>query len=83
MGVANFKILHKSGKARVGELNTPHGTQATVKALSPKDLKEIGAQIVLANTYHLMLRPGADLVQKMGGLHMFMSWDKPLMNEKN
>ncbi len=92
MGVANFKILHKDGKARVGELTTPHGiietpefipvgTKATVKALSPRDLKQIGAQIVLANTYHLMIRPGADLIEKMGGLHKFMSWDKPIMTD--
>ncbi|MBI2330500.1 tRNA guanosine(34) transglycosylase Tgt [Candidatus Daviesbacteria bacterium] len=88
----NFKILHKDGKARVGELITPHGiietpnfnpvgTQAAVKALSPKDLKEIGVQIVLANTYHLMLRPGADLIEKFGGLHKFMGWDKPIMTD--
>lgn len=88
----NFRVLQKHGKARVGELTTPHGiietpnfvpvgTKATVKAISPKDLKEIGAQVVLANTYHLMLRPGADLVEKMGGLHKFMSWDKPIMTD--
>lgn len=87
-----FKILHKSGKVRLGELETPHGvietpnfipvgTKATVKSLSPRDLKEAGAQIVLANTYHLMLRPGADLIGKMGGLHKFMNWDKPLMTD--
>lgn len=87
-----FKILQKEGKARLGKLTTPHGiietpnfspvgTQATVKALSPKDLNEIGAQMVLANTYHLMLRPGADLVQKFGGLHKFMAWDKPIMTD--
>ena len=69
----SFKILQKDGKARVGKLVTPHGaietpefnpvgTQATVKALSSRDLKEIGVQMVLANTYHLMLRPGADLI---------------------
>lgn len=87
-----FKILHKDGKARVGKLETAHGiietpnfnpvgTQATVKALSPKDLKEIGVQIVLANTYHLMLRPGADLIEKFGGLHKFMGWDRPIMTD--
>ncbi len=90
--MAKFKILHKDKKARVGELSTPHGvietpnfvpvgTQASVKALSPKDLKEIGAQIILANTYHLMLRPGSDLIEKMGGLHGFMNWDKPMMTD--
>ena len=88
----NFKILHKDCYARVGRLITPHGvietpnfnpvgTQATVKALSPKDLKEIGVQIVLANTYHLMLRPGADLIEKLGGLHKFMGWDRPIMTD--
>lgn len=68
-----------------GVIETPNfnpvGTQATVKGLSPKDLKEIGVQIVLANTYHLMLRPGADLIEKFGGLHKFMNWDKPIMTD--
>lgn len=88
----NFKILHKDGNARVGRLMTPHGiietpnfnpvgTQAAAKALSPKDLNEIGVQIVLANTYHLMLRPGADLIEKFGGLHKFMNWDRPIMTD--
>lgn len=88
----NFRILHKDGKARVGQLTTPRGvietpnfnpvgTQATVKGLEPRQLKEIGVQIVLANTYHLMLRPGADLIEKFGGLHKFMSWDKPIMTD--
>lgn len=88
----NFKILCKAGKARVGRLTTPHGvidtpnfipvgTQATVKALGPRELKEIGSQIILANTYHLMLRPGADLIEKFGGLHKFMGWDKPIMTD--
>lgn len=90
--MVRFKILHKNGKARVGQLKTAHGvietpnfipvgTQASVKAISPKDLKELGAQIVLTNTYHLMLRPGADLIEKLGGLHKFMSWDKPIMTD--
>lgn len=88
----NFKITHKEGRARVGLLKTSHGeietpnfnpvgTQATVKALSPKDLEEIGVQMVLANTYHLMLRPGADLIEKFGGLHKFMGWDRPIMTD--
>lgn len=87
-----FKILHKDGKARVGELITPHGvietpefnpvgTQATVKAMTPKDLKEIGVQMILSNTYHLMLRPGVDVIKKLGGLHKFMSWDRPIMTD--
>lgn len=90
--MGQFRILQKDGNARAGELATVHGTietpnfipvgtKATVKALSPKDLNEIGVQVVLANTYHLMLRPGADLVQKMGGLHKFMGWDKPIMTD--
>ncbi len=89
---SSFKILHKDGNARAGELITPHGiietpnfipvgTKAAVKALSPKELSEIGIQVVLANTYHLMLRPGEDLIQRMGGLHKFMSWDKPIMTD--
>lgn len=88
----NFKVLHKDGKARVGRLTTPHGvietpnfnpvgTQGAVKGLGPRELKEIGVQMVLANTYHLMLRPGADLIEKFGGLHKFMNWDKPIMTD--
>lgn len=85
-----FKVLHKDGKARVGKLVTPHGvietpnfipvgTQGTVKALSPRDLKEIRVQVILANTYHLMLRPGAEVIKKLGGLHKFMGWSGPIM----
>ncbi len=88
----NFKVVHRDGNARVGRLTTPHGvietpnfnpvgTQATVKALGPRELREIGVQIVLANTYHLMLRPGADLIEKFGGLHKFMNWDRPIMTD--
>src|SRR3990167_9512977 len=87
-----FKILHKDGKARVGILETTHGiietpnfnpvgTQGTVKALSPKDLKEIGVQIILGNTYHLMLRPGVGTIKKLGGLHKFMGWEGPIMTD--
>lgn len=87
-----FKILQKDGKARLGQLTTPHGvidtpnfipvgTQATVKSLTNKDLNEIGNQIILANTYHLMLRPGEKLIKKLGGLHGFMNWDKPIMTD--
>jgi len=87
-----FKILHTGGRARAGRLETAHGvietpnfnpvgTQGTVKALGPRELKEIGVQIILANTYHLMLRPGADLIEKFGGLHKFMNWDKPIMTD--
>src|SRR3990167_1789098 len=81
-----------TSKARAGVLKTPHGdiltpnfnpvgTQATVKTLSSQDLKDIGAQIVLSNTYHLNLRPGADVIEKMGGLGKFMSWNGPTMTD--
>lgn len=82
----------KDTKARVGKLHTPHGiietpifmpvgTQATVKSLSPEELEDLGAQIILSNTYHLYLRPGHDLVQEAGGLHKFMNWDKPILTD--
>ena len=85
------KVCKQSG-ARIGELTTPHGiietpvfmpvgTQATVKALSPDELKEIGAQIILSNTYHLFLRPGHEIVKNAGGLHKFMAWDKPILTD--
>lgn len=68
-----------------GEIDTPTfmpvGTQGTVKAVLPEALKEIGAQIILANTYHLYLRPGHKLVQKLGGLHKFMNWDRPILTD--
>lgn len=90
--MTDFKISHKDGKARVGRLQTPHGvietpnfipvgTKASVKALSNRDLNEIDAQIILANTYHLMLRPGDKVIKKLGGLHKFMNWDKPMMTD--
>lgn len=83
----------KSGsKARVGKLTTPHGeittpcfipvgTQATVKGLTPDDLKTIGSQIVMANTYHLFLRPGEDVIEEMGGIGKFMGWSGPTMTD--
>ncbi|MDA8217557.1 MAG: tRNA guanosine(34) transglycosylase Tgt [Dehalococcoidales bacterium] len=78
--------------ARAGVLKTPHGealtplfmpvgTQATVKSLDPRDLAAINAPVVLANTYHLYLRPGADVVAKLGGLHRFMAWDGPILTD--
>jgi len=87
-----FKVLAKDSKARRGKLATPHGvvetpdfvpvgTQATVKSLTPDELKEIGVQMALANTYHLHLRPGEDVVEKIGGLHKFMNWDGPMMTD--
>ena len=57
------------------------GTQATVKALDPRDLHELGAELILANTYHLYLRPGADVVAELGGLHRFMGWDGPILTD--
>lgn len=90
-----YELLHtcKQTGARRGVIHTPHGdiqtpvfmpvgTQATVKSVTPEELKdEIGAQIILANTYHLYLRPGQDLVKEAGGLHKFMNWDKPILTD--
>src|SRR5581483_11213517 len=78
--------------ARAGILHTPHGaietpvfmpvgTQATVKGLAQRDLEELGVQILLANTYHLFLRPGHELIRKMGGLHRFMSWPNAILTD--
>ena len=88
----SFELLKTDGGARAGRLTTPHGavetpafmpvaTQGTVKSLSPADLRAAGAQIVLANTYHLFLRPGHELVREMGGLHRFMAWDGPILTD--
>lgn len=90
----DFKIKKSSRKngARIGVFNTPHGnietpvfmpvgTHAAVKTLTPEDLKEIGSQIILANTYHLYLRPGEKLISKMGKLHKFMNWDRPILTD--
>ena len=87
-----FTINSKDGKARTGVIKTRHGsfetpvfipvaTAATVKALSNKDLLDCGASVLLANTYHLHLRPGEELIKRLGGLHKFMSWDKPLVTD--
>ena len=88
-----YKLLKKSGKVRRGEFVTPHGTiqtpvfmnvgtLATIKgAVSSMDLKEIGCQVELSNTYHLHLRPGDEVVKKMGGLHEFMNWDRPILTD--
>src|SRR5438128_6961786 len=80
-----FDITHRDGSARRGRLTMPHGvvdtpqfmpvgTAASVKAIAPDDLAAIGAQIILGNTYHLLLRPGPELIAELGGLHKFMSW---------
>ncbi|MBC2577761.1 tRNA guanosine(34) transglycosylase Tgt [Peptostreptococcus russellii] len=82
----------KQSGARLGRLHTPHGvidtpifmpvgTQATVKSMTPEELKEIDAQIILSNTYHLYLRPGHELIKKAGGLHNFMHWDRPILTD--
>ncbi len=87
-----FDLLARDGRARAGVFHTPHGdiptpifapvgTQATVKAVTPAQLEEIGASLVLSNTYHLYLRPGADLVAEMGGLHQFMQWPHPMLTD--
>jgi queuine tRNA-ribosyltransferase len=90
----SFEVIKecKHTHARAGILHTPHGdiktpvympvgTQATVKAATPEQVKETGAQILLSNTYHLYLRPGHELVRKAGGLHKFMNWDKPILTD--
>ncbi|HUP90051.1 MAG TPA: tRNA guanosine(34) transglycosylase Tgt [Longimicrobiales bacterium] len=87
-----YEINSKEGAARVGRLHLPHGvvntpafmpvgTQATVKTLAPEEVKGTGAEIMLSNTYHLYLRPGAELVREMGGLHRFMNWDRPVLTD--
>ena len=88
----SFEILATDGPARAGVFHTPHGsiptpvfapvgTAATVKAVPPRDLHDIGATLVLANTYHLHLRPGDELVRDMGGLHRFMAWPGPMLTD--
>jgi len=86
-----IKTCKQSG-ARLGVLHTPHGdietpcympvgTQATVKAMTPRDLRDVGANIILSNTYHLYLRPGHELVREAGGLHAFMGWERPILTD--
>jgi queuine tRNA-ribosyltransferase len=86
------ELIATEGAARLGRFQTPHGpfdtplfapvgTAATVKALTPAHLEEVQAQLVLSNTYHLYLRPGADIVQEMGGLHAFMGWNRPILTD--
>ena len=88
-----FKLIKKNGKARLGEFHTPHGviktpvfmnvgTCAAIKGgVSTIDLKNIGTQVQLSNTYHLHVRPGDTIVKKLGGLHKFMNWDKPILTD--
>ena len=90
----SFDLQHEDNKtaARLGVIHTPHGeiptpafapvgTQATVKTLAPRDLHDLGATLILANAYHLYLRPGAELIAEVGGLHRFMGWDRPLLTD--
>jgi len=88
----DFTVLARDGNARRGRLHTAHGTVETpifmpvgtvgsVKAVCPADLRDVGAQIILGNTYHLYLRPGDDLVARRGGLHRFMCWDGPILTD--
>ncbi|MCS7087223.1 MAG: tRNA guanosine(34) transglycosylase Tgt [Thermoflexales bacterium] len=90
--MSHFELHATDGRARAGMLRTLHGdvltpvfmpvgTQATVKAVPQRDLVELGAQIILANTYHLYLRPGDELIARLGGLHAFMRWERPILTD--
>ncbi|MDD6190251.1 MAG: tRNA guanosine(34) transglycosylase Tgt [Firmicutes bacterium] len=94
MSAITFELLKtdKRTKARRGVVTTPHGkietpifmpvgTAATVKAMRPEEVSDLGAQIILSNTYHLYLRPGHDVIRQAGGLHKFMNWDKPILTD--
>ncbi len=87
-----FEIKSRAGHARAGVFNTPHGdlatplfapvgTQATVKSVTPAQLEELDAGLILANTYHLYLRPGDEIIAQLGGLHAFMHWDRPILTD--
>ena len=87
-----FDISATEGRARTGVLRTPRGdirtpafmpvgTAATVKAMTVDQVKQTGADIILGNTYHLMLRPGPERMERLGGLHKFMGWDKPILTD--
>lgn len=94
MAAVTYELIHvcKQTGARLGKVHTPHGsfdtpafmpvgTQATVKGMSPDELKQVGAGIILSNTYHLFLRPGHELIREAGGLHRFMNWDRPILTD--
>ena len=92
MKPGTFTIHHTDGASRAGELHTAHGviptpifmpvgTQGTVKAVCPEDLKNLGARIILGNTYHLCMRPGDEMIARRGGLHKFMNWDRPILTD--
>ena len=87
-----FRVLATDGLARRGELQTPHGvvqtpafmpvgTRGAVKAVTPRDVSDVGAEIILGNTYHLYLKPGDDLIARAGGLHRFIAWDRPILTD--
>lgn len=88
----SFELIAQQGRARAGIFHTPHGdiltpvfapvgTQATVKAMTPQQLNDLDSTLILANTYHLYLRPGDNLIKELGGLHSFMNWDKPILTD--
>src|SRR5918996_2790978 len=88
----SFSVTHTHGSARRGVLMTPHGvvntpafmavgTQGAVKAVTHRDLEDVGAEIMLANTYHLYLRPGAAPIARAGGLHKFIGWTRPILTD--
>ena len=87
-----FDLLASDGEARRGRIRLPRGeiqtpafmpvgTYGTVKAMTPEELREVGAEIILGNTFHLLLRPGCDLIRAHGGLHKFMHWSGPLLTD--
>src|ERR1700730_5348835 len=88
----NFRLTHTDGRARRGVMTTAHGdvdtpafmpvgTQGAVKAITHRDLESLGVEILLSNTYHLYLRPGDDLIARLGGLHRFVGWQKPILTD--
>jgi queuine tRNA-ribosyltransferase len=92
VGSFDFKLLHTDGLARRGEVTTPHGviqtpafmpvgTRGAVKAITHRDLEDLGAEIILGNTYHLYLKPGDDLIARAGGLHRFIGWSRPILTD--
>lgn len=94
MAAVTYELIHvcKQSGARLGRVHTPHGsfdtpafmpvgTQASVKGMSPDELKDVKAGIILGNTYHLYLRPGHELIRRAGGLHRFMNWDRPILTD--
>ena len=88
----SFELITQDGNARLGKINTPKGfidtpafmpvgTQGTVKGIFPEDIKKTGTQIILGNTYHLLLRPGIEVLNEFQGLHAFMNWNKPILTD--